>query len=106
VIACWKNWPTPTSKRRRTSTDLLDRIGQVLKEGRRRRGQQGPSGKLLRFASTANDSDEQNVSFEQYIARAKEGQDKIYYVTADNYVAAKNSPHLEIFRKKAWKCCC
>jgi molecular chaperone HtpG len=56
--------------------------------------------KLLRFASTANDSDEQNVSLEQYIARAKEGQDKIYYVTADNYVAAKNSPHLEIFRKK------
>lgn len=55
---------------------------------------------LLRFASTHNDSDEQTVSFADYISRMKEGQDKIYYITADSYAAAKNSPHLEIFRKK------
>ncbi|MBA5608101.1 molecular chaperone HtpG [Duganella sp. FT3S] len=76
-------------------------FGQVLKEGI---GEDATNkerlSKLLRFASTHNDSDEQNVSFEQYVARMKEGQDKIYYVTADNYTAAKNSPHLEIFRKK------
>ncbi len=55
---------------------------------------------LLRFASTFNDSEEQTVSFKDYISRMKEGQDKIYYVTADSFAAAKNSPHLEIFRKK------
>ena len=55
---------------------------------------------MLRFASTHNDSDAQNVSLTDYIGRMKEGQDKIYYVTADSYQAAKNSPHLEIFRKK------
>ncbi len=76
-------------------------FGQVLKEGV---GEDAANkdrlAKLLRFASTANETDEQNVSLEQYLARVKEGQDKIYYVTADNYQAAKNSPHLEIFRKK------
>ncbi|USX22819.1 molecular chaperone HtpG [Oxalobacteraceae bacterium OTU3REALA1] len=76
-------------------------FGQVLKEGI---GEDATNkdrlAKLLRFASTANENDEQSVSLEQYVARLKEGQDKIYYVTADNYVAAKNSPHLEIFRKK------
>jgi molecular chaperone HtpG len=56
--------------------------------------------KLLRFASTANDSTEQEVSFADYVGRMKEGQDKIYYVTAESFGAAKNSPHLEIFRKK------
>ena len=56
--------------------------------------------KLLRFSSTHNEGDEQNVSFEDYISRMKEGQDKIYYITAESYQAAKNSPHLEIFRKK------
>ncbi|MBS0308925.1 MAG: molecular chaperone HtpG, partial [Proteobacteria bacterium] len=54
----------------------------------------------LRFASTHNDSDVQNVSFDDYISRMKEGQDKIYYATGESYAAAKNSPHLEIFRKK------
>ncbi len=53
---------------------------------------------LLRFSSTV--SDEQSVTLEQYIARMKEGQDTIYYITAENLAAAKNSPHLEIFRKK------
>jgi molecular chaperone HtpG len=76
-------------------------FGQVLKEGV---GEDAANkdrlAKLLRFASTANDNDAQTTSLEQYVARQKEGQDKIYYVTADNHVAAKNSPHLEIFRKK------
>lgn len=55
---------------------------------------------LCLFASTHNDSDAQNVTLADYIARMKEGQDKIYYITADSYAAAKNSPHLEIFAKK------
>ena len=55
---------------------------------------------LLRFASTHNDTDEQNVSLADYIERMKEGQEAIYYITADSFAAAKNSPHLEIFRKK------
>jgi molecular chaperone HtpG len=76
-------------------------FGQVLKEGV---GEDATNkdriAKLLRFASTHNDSDAQTVSLEAYLSRAKEGQDKIYYVTAESYAAAKNSPHLEIFRKK------
>ena len=55
---------------------------------------------LLRFASTHGDGDQQVVSLADYIARMKEGQEKIYYVTADTFNAAKNSPHLEIFKKK------
>jgi molecular chaperone HtpG len=76
-------------------------FGQVLKEGA---GEDATNkdriAKLLRFASTHNDTDIQNVAFADYVARMKEGQDKIYYVTADSWTAAKNSPHLEIFRKK------
>jgi molecular chaperone HtpG len=76
-------------------------FGQVLKEGI---GEDATNkdriAKLLRFASTQNDSAEQTVSFADYVSRMKEGQEKIYYVTADSYTAAKNSPHLEIFRKK------
>jgi molecular chaperone HtpG len=76
-------------------------FGQVLKEGA---GEDATNkdriAKLLRFASTHNDTDVQNVAFADYVARMKEGQDKIYYVTADSWTAAKNSPHLEIFRKK------
>ena len=76
-------------------------FGQVLKEGiGEDAGNKDRIAKLLRFASTAGDSDAQNVSFADYLQRMKEGQDKIYYVTADTYNAAKNSPHLEIFRKK------
>lgn len=56
--------------------------------------------KLLRFASTHTDTDVQDVTLAGYISRMKEGQDKIYYVTADSFAAAKNSPHLEIFRAK------
>ncbi|ABR89043.1 molecular chaperone HtpG (Hsp90) [Janthinobacterium sp. Marseille] len=76
-------------------------FGQVLKEGI---GEDASNkeriAKLLRFASTHNDSDAQTVSFADYIARMKEGQSKIYYATGESYNAAKNSPHLEIFRKK------
>jgi molecular chaperone HtpG len=55
---------------------------------------------LLRFSSTTDESGVQSVSLEDYIGRMKEDQEKIFYVTADNYQAAKTSPHLEIFRKK------
>jgi molecular chaperone HtpG len=55
---------------------------------------------LLRFASTHNDTEEQNVSLHDYIGRMEEGQENIYYITADSFAAARNSPHLEIFRKK------
>ncbi len=56
--------------------------------------------KLLRFASTHNDTPDETVSLADYVSRMKEGQEKIYYVTAETFTAAKNSPHLEIFRKK------
>ena len=76
-------------------------FGQVLKEGI---GEDSANkdriAKLLRFASTQLDTESQMVSFADYVARMKEGQDKIYYVTADSWTAARNSPHLEIFRKK------
>ncbi len=76
-------------------------FGQVLKEGI---GEDTTNkdriAKLLRFSSTHNDSTAQTVSLAEYVARAKEGQNKIYYVTAESFAAAKNSPHLEIFRKK------
>ncbi|XLZ70756.1 molecular chaperone HtpG [Massilia sp. SR12] len=76
-------------------------FGQVLKEGIGEDfANKDRLAKLLRFASTANEGDEQTVSLEAYIGRMKEGQDKIFYVTADSFAAAKNSPHLEIFRKK------
>ena len=76
-------------------------FGQVLKEGvGEDQGNQERILKLLRFASTHTDSSEQTVSLAEYIARMKEGQDKIYYVTGESFNAAKNSPHLEIFRKK------
>ncbi len=56
--------------------------------------------KLLRFASTKADTPDQTVALADYVARMKEGQDKIYFVTAETFLAAKNSPHLEVFRKK------
>lgn len=55
---------------------------------------------LCRFASTHQDSEEQNISLADYIGRMKTGQEKIYYITAESYAAAKNSPHLEVFNKK------
>ena len=76
-------------------------FGQVLKEGiGEDHANQERILKLLRFASTHTDSAEQTVSLAEYVSRMKEGQDKIYYVTGESFNAAKNSPHLEIFRKK------
>ena len=76
-------------------------FGLVLKEGPAEDfGNKEAIAKLLRFASTHNDSSEQTVSLEDYVARMKGGQKAIYYITADSYVAAKNSPHLELFNKK------
>ncbi|HVN34395.1 MAG TPA: molecular chaperone HtpG [Casimicrobiaceae bacterium] len=80
---------------------LWDAFGTVLKEGVGEdfANKERIAG-LLRFASTHADTSDQTVSLAEYIGRAKEGQDKIYYVTAESFNAAKNSPHLEIFRKK------
>ncbi|MEY4193952.1 MAG: hypothetical protein RLZZ226_320 [Pseudomonadota bacterium] len=76
-------------------------FGQVIKEGPIEDFKNKERiAKLLRFASTHNDNDAQNVSLDDYISRMQEGQDKIYYITAENYASAKNSPHLEIFRRK------
>jgi len=76
-------------------------FGAVIKEGPiEDQANKERIAKLLRFASTQGDSDKQAVSLEDYVSRMKEGQEHIYYVTADSYAAAKNSPHLEIFRKK------
>ncbi|WP_076419691.1 molecular chaperone HtpG [Colwellia sp. UCD-KL20] len=76
-------------------------FGQVLKEGPAEdMAHKEQIAKLLRFASTNENTDVQSVSLPEYIERMKEGQDKIYYVVADNFSAAKNSPHLEVFRKK------
>ncbi|HII3786849.1 TPA: molecular chaperone HtpG [Pasteurella multocida] len=76
-------------------------FGLVLKEGPAEDfANKETIAKLLRFASTHNDSSQQSVSLEDYVACMKEGQKAIYYITADTYVAAKNSPHLELFNKK------
>ncbi|MBO4577031.1 MAG: molecular chaperone HtpG, partial [Neisseriaceae bacterium] len=76
-------------------------FGATLKEGI---GEDMPNkeriAKLCRFATSTNGSEEQSVTLPEYVARMKDGQDKIYYITADNYAAAKDSPHLEIFAKK------
>lgn len=76
-------------------------FGQVLKEGPAEDyANRERILKLMRFASTQAGNSDESVSLEDYIARMQEGQDKIYYLVADSYNAAKNSPHLEIFRKK------
>ncbi|HEX9390297.1 MAG TPA: molecular chaperone HtpG [Usitatibacteraceae bacterium] len=76
-------------------------FGRVFKEGI---GEDAANreriAKLCRFASTHNADDAQDVSFADYVARMKHGQEKIYYATADSFAAAKNSPHLEVFKKK------
>ncbi|MEM8844937.1 MAG: molecular chaperone HtpG [Pseudomonadota bacterium] len=76
-------------------------FGKVIKEGPGEDfANREQIAKLLRFASTQDDTEEQNVSLSDYVERMQEGQESIYYITADNFNAAKNSPHLEIFRKK------
>ncbi len=76
-------------------------FGLVLKEGTGEDFSNRESiAKLLRFTTTNSDSEVQSVSLDDYISRMQEGQEKIYFITADSYGAAKNSPHLELFRKK------
>ena len=76
-------------------------FGKVMKEGPAEDfANKDQLAKLLRFSTTHDDSETQATSLEDYVARMKEGQDAIYYITADSFAAAKNSPHLEIFRKK------
>ena len=81
-------------------------FGQVLKEGagEDQANQERIAADALRLDHSGDQA--QTVSFADYVARMKEGQDKIYYVTADTFAAASNSPHLEIFRKKGIECCC
>jgi molecular chaperone HtpG len=76
-------------------------FGKVIKEGPAEDfANREKISKLLRFATTHSGDEEQNVSLDDYVGRMQEGQDKIYYIAADSHSAAKNSPHLEIFRKK------
>ena len=76
-------------------------FGQVLKEGPAEDfANREKIAKLLRFATTHIETAEQNQSLEDYVARMKEGQEKIYYIAAENFNTAKSSPHLEVFRKK------
>jgi len=76
-------------------------FGKVLKEGVGEDfANKDKIAALLRFASTQSDTPDETVAFKDYIARMKDGQGKIYYVTAETFNAAKNSPHLEVFRKK------
>ncbi len=76
-------------------------FGQVLKEGPAEDyGNREKIAGLLRFASTHDDSGEPSVSLADYVGRMIEGQDKIYFLTGDNYTQVKDSPHLEVFRKK------
>jgi molecular chaperone HtpG len=81
-------------------TAFWKEFGRVLKEGAADdAGNRERIAKLLRFASSRSDGGEQTVSLADYVGRMKDGQDAIYYITADTYQAARNSPHLEIFRK-------
>ena len=76
-------------------------FGRVMKEGViDAPDKRAEIAKLFRFKSTHEDTEDETVSLDDYIARMGEGQKAIYYVTAENYATAKNSPHLEIFRKK------
>lgn len=81
--------------------EFWEQFGQVIKEGP---GEDFANReqiyKLLRFASTYGDTDQQSVSLDDYVARMQEGQDKIYYITADSFAAAKGSPHIELLRKR------
>lgn len=78
-----------------------DGFGQVLKEGPADDfANKEKIAELFRFASTKGEDEKQSVSLDAYLERAQEGQDKIYYLTAENYLTASRSPHLEVFRKK------
>jgi molecular chaperone HtpG len=82
-------------------TKFWGEFGKVLKEGVGEDfANKEKIAALLRFATTKADTTDETVSLQDYIGRMKDGQEKIYYVTADSFNAAKNSPHLEVFRKK------
>ncbi|MGD8842987.1 MAG: molecular chaperone HtpG, partial [Gammaproteobacteria bacterium] len=81
--------------------EFWTQYGRVMKEGPAEDySNRERIAKLLRFASTHSDTDEQNATLEDYVGRMQEGQEKIYYITADSFAAARHSPHLEVFRKK------
>jgi molecular chaperone HtpG len=81
--------------------EFWKQFGQVMKEGPIEDfANREQVAKLLRFSSTQTDSDVQNVSLDDYVSRMKDGQEKIYFITAETFAAAKNSPHLEVFRRK------
>ncbi len=81
--------------------EFWNEFGQVLKEGPGEDfANKEKIAKLFRFSSTHSDSDVQNVSIDEYIERMKPEQEKIYYIATESFLAAKNSPHLEVFRKK------
>ncbi|MFT6270159.1 MAG: molecular chaperone HtpG [Alphaproteobacteria bacterium] len=102
---CTKRILSMLEKMAKKDTDkyqtFYNEFGNVLKEGPAEdfANKEKIAG-LLRFATTHNDGNEQNVSLAQYIERMQESQETIYYVTADSYQAARTSPHLEVFRKK------
>ncbi|HDY7994567.1 TPA: molecular chaperone HtpG [Vibrio vulnificus] len=103
--ACTKRVLTMLERLAKNDTDKYQtfwkEFGLVMKEGLAEDyANREKVASLLRFASTEVDSAEQTVSLESYVERMKEGQDKIYYLTADSYAAAKNSPHLEQFKAK------
>ena len=80
---------------------IWEEFGPVIKEGViEDHANKERIAKLCRFASTHNDNAVKNVSLDDYVSRMKDGQDKIYYITADSFNGAKNSPHLEIFKQK------
>jgi len=82
-------------------TAFWKEFGRVLKEGTNEaQANRDRLARLMRFSSTHTDSPEETVSLADYVSRMKEGQEKIYYVTAETFVAAQHSPHLEIFRRK------
>jgi molecular chaperone HtpG len=81
--------------------DFWKEFGQVLKEGPAEdHANKEKVAKLLRFSTTHTDKEDQDQSLEAYVSRMQDGQDKIYYVVAENFNTARNSPHLEVFRKK------
>lgn len=81
--------------------EFWNEFGQVLKEGPGEDfANKEKIAKLFRFSSTHTDSEVQNVSLDQYLERMKPEQEKVYYIATESFLAAKNSPHLEVFRKK------
>lgn len=104
-VACTKRILTMLEKMstqdKETYQKFWNEFGLVLKEGPVEDFvNKDAIAKLLRFSTTTSNSEIQNVSLDDYVSRMKEGQDKIYYITASSYNAAKHSPHLELFNKK------